>query len=43
MCSSVLLNFNKSYMDKICVAWRKVMRRVKLNYRTHNYIINNIN
>ena len=43
MCSSELLNFNKSYMEKIYVAWRKVMRRIyKLNYRTDSYIINNI-
>ena len=43
MYSIELLNFTKSYMDKICVAWRKVMRRnYKLNYRTHSHIINNI-
>ena len=40
MYSSELLNFSKSYIDKICVARRKLMRRIyKLNYRTHSYII----
>jgi hypothetical protein len=40
MYGSELLNYNCSYIAKLCTAWRKVVRRVfRLPYRAHNVIV----
>ena len=40
---SELWNYSSRYVEEICVAWRKTMRKLfRLPYRTHNYIVSGI-
>ena len=38
-----LFNFTKSYMSKLYISWRKIIRYIfRLSHRTHNYIVSNV-